>query len=235
MIEQPADLAYLGQPTGGEQLYLRILRDGRWSDPIAVTDGKHELYRPAVSVAGDGRVWVFYSAHLDADKNLDHGNWELLARSFEADGERRQSRRSTSSHTAGTDFMPAAATDARGQVWVTWVGGRGGELPCLRGDRARRKFSAPERVSQFAGQRMGARHRRRSRGNLAVALGHVRQGRLRRVRGASAAATASSGKPQAVAASLAFEVRPSLAYDATAGSGSPTNTAAISGARTSAR
>ena len=47
-----------------------------------MTDGEHELYRPAIAVAGDGRVWVFYSAHLDADKNLDYGNWELLARSF---------------------------------------------------------------------------------------------------------------------------------------------------------
>ncbi len=122
-ITQPGDLAYLAQPAGGDQLFLRILRDGSWSEPIAVTDGEHELYRPAITVAGDGRVWVFYSAHLDPDKNLDYGNWELLARSFAADGS-DPSEPVNISKTAGTDFMPAATTDSDGRVWVTWVGGR---------------------------------------------------------------------------------------------------------------
>ncbi len=78
-IDAPGDLAYLAQPAGGEQLFLRILRDGSWSEPIGVTDGQNELYRPAIAVAGDGRVWVFYSAHLNVDENLDYGNWELHA------------------------------------------------------------------------------------------------------------------------------------------------------------
>lgn len=121
MIEQPGDLAYLAQPSGGEQLYLRIHRNGKWSDPIAVTDGKHEYYRPAISVDGSGRVWVFYSAHLDADKNLDYGNWELIARSFSASGT-EPSEPVNISNAIGTDFMPAAMTDSAGHVWVTWVG-----------------------------------------------------------------------------------------------------------------
>ena len=45
MIEQPGDLAYLAQPAGGEQLYLRILRDGTWSDPISV-----QTRRPSLSI-----------------------------------------------------------------------------------------------------------------------------------------------------------------------------------------
>src|SRR5207302_4380350 len=34
-IEKPKDLDYLAEPVGGEQVYLRICRDGSsWSDPI---------------------------------------------------------------------------------------------------------------------------------------------------------------------------------------------------------
>jgi hypothetical protein len=87
-IEKPEDLDYLAQPTGGEQIHLRMRKaDGSWGEPVAVTDGKLELYRPAIAVDENGKVWVFYSAHVDADKNLDHGNWELMARPFNADGQ----------------------------------------------------------------------------------------------------------------------------------------------------
>ena len=60
------------EPAGGEQIYLRVGRDGSWGEPIPVTDGKAELYRPAVAVDGDGRVWMFYSLHIDAGEKLDH-------------------------------------------------------------------------------------------------------------------------------------------------------------------
>jgi hypothetical protein len=124
-IEKPEDLDYLAQPTGGEQIYLRIRRpDGAWQEPIAVTDKKNELYRPAIAVDGSGHVWVFYSAHLDADKNLDHGNWELMARRFDAQGKPGGDAINLSNE-AGSDFMPAATTDSAGKAWVTWVGGRG--------------------------------------------------------------------------------------------------------------
>ena len=60
-IEKPEDFNYLAQPAGGEQIYLRVRSgDGAWGEPIAVTDGKLELYRPAVAIDGDGKIWVFY-------------------------------------------------------------------------------------------------------------------------------------------------------------------------------
>lgn len=211
MIEQPGDLAYLAQPIGGEQLYLRIQRDGRWSQPIAVTDGKQELYRPAVTVAGDGRVWVFYSAHLDHDRNLDHGNWELMARSFAADGT-GASEPINISGTAGSDFMPAAATDSRGQAWVTWVGARGGSFHVFASSQQNGGFSKPQRVSQFDGNEWEPAIAADSRGNLAVAWDTFDKGDYD-VYVAVRSGDGPLGSPQAVAASLAFEVRPTLAYD----------------------
>lgn len=210
MIEQPSDLAYLAQPAGGEQLYLRILRDGAWSDPIAVTDGKQELYRPAIAVAGDGRVWVLYSAHLNADQNLDYGNWELMARSFGPDGS-DPSAPIKVSDAAGTDFMPAAATDSEGRVWTAWVGARGDRFHVYTAHQVDAKFSTPKRVSNFEGNEWEPAIAADDHGNLAVAWDTFDKGDYDVF-----VATREDGQltePQAVAASLAFEVRPSMAYD----------------------
>ncbi|MDZ4850470.1 MAG: hypothetical protein SGI77_14390 [Pirellulaceae bacterium] len=210
-IEQPGDLAYLAQPTGGEQIYLRIRKSGGWSEPIAVTDGKNEYYRPSVSVAGDGRVCVFYSAHLNADENLDYGNWELMAKIFAADGS-KPSQPINISSTVGTDFMPASATDSNGQVWVTWIGARGSNFHLFTSHQNGDKFTAPERVSQFQGNEWEPAIAADVSGQLAVAWDTFEKGDYdvyTAVRGSDG----KLGKPQAVAASLGFEVRPSLTYD----------------------
>lgn len=211
MIEQPGDLAYLAQPAGGEQLYLRIYRKGQWSEPIAVTDGKHELYRPAVSVDGAGRVWVFYSAHLDADKNLDYGNWELMARSFAADGS-EPSEPVNISKTTGTDFMPAAATDSKGNVWVTWVGAREANFHVFAAHQQGGQFSEPARVSQFKGNEWEPAIATDTKGNVAIAWDSFDKGDYD-VYLTTLGSDGTLASPQPVAASLAFEVRPSLTYD----------------------
>lgn len=211
MIEQPGDLDYLAQPAGGEQLYLRILRNGQWSEPIAVTDGKQELYRPAISVAGNGRVWVFYSAHLDADKNLDHGNWELLGKSFASDGS-DPSEVVNISAEKGTDFMPAAATDAQGRAWVAWVGARQTNFHVYAAYQTEDGFSKPARVSPFQGNEWEPAIAADAKGQVAIAWDTFDKGDYD-VYVAMADTNGQLGQPEAVAASLGFEVRPSLAYD----------------------
>lgn len=211
MIEQPGDLDYLAQPAGGEQLYLKILRNGQWSEPIAVTDGKQELYRPAISVAGDGRVWVFYSAHLDADRNLDYGNWEILAKSFAADGS-DPSEVVNISAEKGSDFMPAAATDGKGHVWVTWVGARESHFLIYAAHQSDGGFTKPERVSPFQGNEWEPAIASDAKGRLAIAWDTFDKGDYD-VYLAMTNAEGKLGQPEAVAASLGFEVRPSLAFD----------------------
>ena len=211
MIEKPADLAYLAQPAGGEQLFLRICREGAWGEPIAVTDGSHELYRPAVALDGDGRVWVIYSAHLDADENLDHGNWELLARSFAADGSDASDPIAIST-APGTDFMPAATTDANGQVWVAWVGAREDRFHVFTAHQHGGQFSTPERVSRFSGNEWEPAIAADQQGNLAVAWDTFEKGDYD-VYVASRGKNGRLGEPEPVAASLGFEVRPSLTFD----------------------
>jgi hypothetical protein len=211
-IEKPQDLDYLAQPTGGEQLYLRIRRpDGKWSDPIAVTDGKQELYRASVAVDGAGRVWVFYSAHVGPDATLDHGNWELMARSFAADGS-GGSAVTNISNAAGTDFMPAAASDSDGKVWVTWVGGREGKFNIFVSHQDEGRFSPPQRLTDATANEWEPSIAADAKGHLAVAWDTYAKGDYD-IYVARRTPDGKFEKPQAVAATLAFEVRPSMAYD----------------------
>src|SRR5439155_21410739 len=103
----------------------------------------------AIAVGGNGRVWIFHSAHLDADKNLDYGNWELLARSFDSSGQ-NPGPVINLSDSPGSDFMPAAATDSDGKVWVTWVGGRETNFNIFAAAQDGDHFSAPQRLSKSA-------------------------------------------------------------------------------------
>ena len=211
-IEKPEDLNYLAQPTGGEQIFLRIRKpDGAWGEPIAVTDGKLELYRPAIALDGSGKVWVFYSAHEGADKNLDHGNWELMARSFDAAGANGGNVINVSK-SAGPDFMPAAATDSSGKAWVTWIGGRDANFNVFVAGQNGDGFGAPQRVTKAAANEWDPAIAAGSDGQVTVAWDTYEKGDYD-VYYASRQKDGSFAAPQPVAASLAFEVRPSLAYD----------------------
>jgi hypothetical protein len=213
-IEKPQDLDYLAQPAGGEQIFLRVRgTDGAWSEPIAVTDGKQELYRPAIATDGSGKVWVFYSAHLEADKNLDHGNWELMARSFDAKGQ-NGGEAINISNAAGSDFMPAATSDSQGKAWVTWVGGREKNFNVfVAGQEQDNKFSAPQRVSQSSGNEWEPAIAADAKGRVAVAWDTYGKGDYD-VQLSQRGTDGKFSEPMPVAATLAFEVRPSLAYDA---------------------
>ncbi|MEO7155925.1 MAG: hypothetical protein ABI039_00100 [Vicinamibacterales bacterium] len=211
-LNKPEDFDYLAQPTGGEQVFLRIGQpDGSWGDPIAVTDRKQEVYRPAISVDGKGRVWVIYSTHADADKNLDHGNWELMARSLDATG-KNPSEPINISNAPGADFMPAAVTDSSGNVWVTWVGARDKAFNVYAAHLEGETFSKPRRMTESSGNEWEPSIATDTNGNVAIAWDTYEKGDY----DVYLSRRGSSGdfeKPQAVAASLAFEVRPSLAYD----------------------
>ncbi len=116
------------------------------------------------------------------------------------------------SKTVGTDFMPAAATDSDGHVWVTWVGARGDHFHVFTSHQQDGGFSQPQRVSHFEGNEWEPAIAADAKGNLAVAWDTFDKGDYD-VYVATRGEDGKLSEPQAVAASLAFEVRPSLAYD----------------------
>jgi hypothetical protein len=114
LAEELKDLAKLATPPGGDQLVLRVLKHGKWSQPLAVTPGKGDIYKCAVAVDGHGGAWVVWSEMRD-------GNFDLWTRSY-ADGKFSEPQRLTTH--AGHDHSPVATTDAAGRVWIAWQGAR---------------------------------------------------------------------------------------------------------------
>ena len=217
-IDKPEDLDYLREPTGGEVLYLRAFKDGKWGNPVPLTErpkGKFvELYRPALAVDGAGKVWVFYSAHFDADADLDYGNWDLLARSYDPAGG-KLSDPINLSNTLGADFMPAATTDSAGKVWVAWVGSRGEHFNIFTSHQTdAAAFSAPERVTASESNEWEPAIAADKNGTVTVGWDTYEKGDYD-VYVAKAAGGGKFSAPVPVAATLNFEVRPSLAYDST--------------------
>jgi len=211
-IEKAEDLDYLTQPTGGEQIYLRIRKPGQdWSDPIAVTDGKQELYRPAIAIDGKNNPWVFYPAHVDPDPTLDHGNWEILARSFNSDGT-SPSAPINISNANGTDFMPSAAVDSAGVITVAWVGARKSNFNIFTATQTESGFSAAERLTDATANEWEPNVAADASGHLAIAYDTYAKGDYD-VYVCTRGTDGKMSKPQAVAATLSFEVRPSMAYD----------------------
>jgi hypothetical protein len=68
--EQPKDFKAYYTPEFGDQLLVKYYRDGKWSEPIAVTGPKEDLVRCAIAVDGKGTVVVGYSANRNGSHNI---------------------------------------------------------------------------------------------------------------------------------------------------------------------
>ena len=206
----PNDFKSYVEPTGGDRVWLLTLRGSLWSKPVAVTDGGEDLYRTATAVDAQGRVWIFFSKNVGAGADLTGGDWELFARSYQA-GKLGSLIRLT--HEAGPDIYPAAATDADGQVWVTWQAFRNGKAKILVARQEGDGFGQPQIVAEGPANQwcpaIAATATKPAevtiawdtyaKGDYDVYARTFREG--------------IAGEPFAVAATLDFEARPAVAYD----------------------
>jgi hypothetical protein len=209
LITKPEDFDYLAQKTGGDQVLLRVRKAGVWSEPIPVSKAGGDVYRPALALDGAGRVWIFYSSHVNPDANLDHGNWELMARCYTGG---KLGKPVNVSNAPGSDFAPAAATDASGKVVVTWMGGRGQSFDIFAAMQDGDKFGAPVAIAATPANEWDPAIAADKKGNVAIAWDTYGKGDhdiYLALRGADGV----FGKVMPVAATLNFEVRPALAYD----------------------
>jgi hypothetical protein len=68
--QQPSDFKAYYNAEFGDQLFVKYYRDGKWSEPIAVTGPKEDLVRCAIAAEPNGTVWVAYSAHREGKHNV---------------------------------------------------------------------------------------------------------------------------------------------------------------------
>ncbi|HYW43001.1 MAG TPA: hypothetical protein VE959_09095 [Bryobacteraceae bacterium] len=198
------DFAPLKQPTGGDQVVVRKYSGGSWGPPIAITDPGLDLYRTAIAVDGNQRVWVFWSQN-------NRGNFDIQARSI-AGG--RPGAAIQISRDPGSDIDPVAATDSRGDVWVAWQGWRKGRAAIFAASQQGSGFTAPSVVSEPAGNEWNPAIAASHDGRVTVAWDSYRNGNydifLR-----TASGRGSWGRETAVAATARYEAYPSAAYDPT--------------------
>ncbi|MCP5117442.1 MAG: hypothetical protein GY953_41990, partial [bacterium] len=58
LSEPPDDFDMWKALPGGDRIWLRRYSSGKWGEPLAITPGGEDLYRPAVAVDGRNRVWI---------------------------------------------------------------------------------------------------------------------------------------------------------------------------------
>lgn len=119
----PDDLSFLTAPPGGDQVRLRTIPTGGGTpkSPIPITEPGRDVYKVAVAVDAQDRVWVFWSER-------NEGQFDVWARPV-VDGKASDPVRI--SQAPGNDVSPVATTDAAGRVWVAWQGVREGVFRIL--------------------------------------------------------------------------------------------------------
>lgn len=200
--KQPDDFKAFDTPGFGDQLFVRSLRDGTWSPPIAVTGPAEDLVRCAVAVTAEGEAWVVYSANRQ-------GNFDLYARRLNP----RVGEEVRLTKGAGPDLTPVACTAADGSVWVAYQSwdADGAHIALLHLDG--KKWTDGPTLPGFkkAENRWSPALAAGPNGAVAVGYDVYRDGDYD-----VHVAVVENGKAtdQAVAATARFEARPSLAYDA---------------------
>jgi hypothetical protein len=107
--EQPKDFSVFYKPEFADQLFVKSFKDGKWSEPIAVTGPQEDLARCAIVATGQGDVWVVYSAQRK-------GRFDLLGRKLDSQGKLAAEERIATGTSAY--LTPVAATDSTGNIWV---------------------------------------------------------------------------------------------------------------------
>ena len=201
--EPPEDFDYLAGPAMGDQVLLVKYSGDRWVGAFPVSKANSDVYRCAVAVDGQDRVWVIWSQNVD-------NNFDLYARAFDPKGAAWPEIRLTRS--LGSDIHPVAATDASGRVWVAWQSFRGTNSDIFVASQEKDGFSEPRPLTATDANEWEPAIAAARDGRIAVAWDTYSKGDYD-VFFRVAAQGADFGPATAVAASRRFEVRPSIAYD----------------------
>jgi hypothetical protein len=200
--EPPKDLSPLVAKAEGDQILVKHFSGNRWSEPMAITPGGGDLYRPTIALDGSGRVWVFWSAN-------EGGNFDLWAKPI-ANGTPGAAVRIT--NVPGSDVFPAATADSKGRVWVAWQGWRNGKAAIFAATQNGDKFSEPAAVSNSRGNEWNPAIAADSSGRVTVAWDSYRNGSYD-IYARTATGQGQWGTEIPVAATPQYEAYPSIAYD----------------------
>lgn len=113
--EQPSDFKALYTPEFADQLFVKHYKDGKWSEPLAITGANEDLVRCAIAVEKDGKVSVLYSANRK-------GKYDVYKRTIDSRQNKPDEELKLSDNPVPY-LNPVAATNQeghmvwRGQLW----------------------------------------------------------------------------------------------------------------------
>ena len=202
------DFTPFARPAGGDQVFLLHYSKSQrvWTGPFPVTNVGEDAMRAAVAIDGQGRAWIFYSTQRS-------GNFDIYARNSRADGTMSAEIRLTTD--PGTDLFPVAATDSSGRVWLAWQAFRNNNLEVLAAVQTGDTFTPESSVSVSPASDWDPAIATAANGDVAISWDTYDKGDYDvYVRRAHFANQIAFDAPIPVAATLNFEVRSTLAYDA---------------------
>jgi hypothetical protein len=206
----------LARPAGGDRVFVMhySISGRQWTGPFPITAAVNDatMMRTAVAVDGQKRAWVFYSVERG------NSNFDIYAKRIVAGGAVSAEVQLTTN--PGADMHPVATTDSTGRVWVAWQGFRNGNLEILTmaqllpgGDA----FTPESVVSTSPASDWDPAIAAGASGEVAISWDTYDKGDydvyLRRARLGPSAVGVTLDPARAVAASLGFEARSSIAYD----------------------
>ena len=96
------------------QIRLKYLRDGRWSETVAVTNLAANDWSPAVAAAPNGSAWISW----DRYQKGSGGSYDVHARSFDPDTGLGPEMAVASS--TRFEAHSSIAVDSQGRPWIAW-------------------------------------------------------------------------------------------------------------------
>ncbi len=200
-VQPITDFSHLKSPPGGDQIMLMKIAAGRPGEPIPVTPGGGDLYRPAIAVDGAGRLWVFWSQN-------DQGNFDVWGRVID---QGRPGATVRVSNAAGSDIDAVATADSQGRVWVAWQGWRNGKAAIFAASQNGNRFSPPAAVSSSTANEWNPAIAADAAGRVTVAWDSYRNGNYDVYM--RTAKSGAWGAEIPVATSARYEAYPTIAYD----------------------
>ena len=206
--KEPEDLAFLGQPVGGDQLWLHLRKVNKWEDErIAVTAPGRDIYKSAVSMDGKGGAWIVWSERMG-------GNFEILTRHF-ADG--KLGPVENLSNSPGNDLSPVIAHSTKDTVMVAWMAAHEGKFEIRTRTNEVGAWAPPQTVSKSSGNcwnpSLSADPRAAGSGQFALAWDTYEKGDYDIWLCILEGDGNGPFKPMPVANSAQYEARASVAYD----------------------
>ena len=186
----------------GDQVRLMKFDGRQWSAPLPVTQPQLDVWKPTVTVAGDGKVWVAWSQQSG-------GNWDIYRRSYDPVKERWSPVEKITAGS-GANVNVVSTTDAKGLPWWAWQRRQGKHFQIALAGGA--GSITPIAVTQEPANHWTPAIAADSRGAVYVAWDSYQNGNYDVFMQPFSAGKAEPVVP--VATSSAFEARPSLAIDA---------------------